>query len=186
MPTSGSGSVVFIFLAGNARSTKMSRVGCINACFTVILLGLSGQQAMAQGQLAIEPYPLDSITSPYALGPVQKFGDFSPGYVGRFSSPRPGAVPQAQTAHNRQAQTPRRQSARAVPPTALRSAARQQEARRATAGAGPVLSLAPRYGERRPSTPFCFPASTIHIQQDERCKVGAPTYRARFEELLGE
>ena len=152
----------------------------------VILLGLSGQ-AMAQGQLAIEPHPLDSITSPYPLGPVQKFGDFSPGYVERFLSPQP-AAPQAQTAHNGQGQAPRRQSARAAPrrPTVLRSAARQQEARRATASAGPVLSLAPRYGERRPSTPFCFPASTIHIQQDERCKVGAPTYRARFEELLGE
>jgi hypothetical protein len=168
----------------------MRSVRFIDACFTVILLGLSSQEAMAQGQLAIEPHPLDSITSPYALGPVQKFGDFSPGYVGRFSNPQPGAAPPprpAQTAHDGQAQAPRRQSARAAPrPTVLRSAARQQEAHRATAGAGPVLSLAPRYGERRPSTPFCFPASTIHIQQDERCKIGAPTYRARFEELLGE
>jgi hypothetical protein len=164
----------------------MGSVRFIDACFTVILLGLSGQ-AMAQGQLAIEPHPLDSITSPYPLGPAQKFGDFSPGYAGRFSSAQPAAAPQAQTAHNGQAQTPRRQSARAAPrPTVLRSVARQQEGRRAPAGAGPVLSLAPRYGERRPSTPFCFPASTIHIQQDERCNVGAPTYRARFEELLGE
>jgi hypothetical protein len=165
----------------------MGRVGIINACFTVILLGLSSQQAMAQGQLAIEPHPLDSITSPYPLGPVQKFGDFSPGYVGRFSSLPAAAAPPAQSAHNGHAPTPRRQSVRAAPrPTALRSAARQQEARRAAAGAGPVLSLAPRYGERRPSTPFCFPASTIHIQQDARCNVGAPTYRGRFEELLGE
>ena len=164
----------------------MGRVGFINACFTVILLGLSSQQAMAQGQLAIEPHTLDSMTSPHPLGPVQKFGDFSPGYVATFSSPQPAAAPasrQAQTAHNRQAQTPRRQSARAeARPLALRSSARQQEARRA----GPVLSLAPRYGERLASTPFCFPASTLHIQQDERCNVGAPTYRGRFEELLGE
>jgi hypothetical protein len=165
----------------------MNRVRFINACFTAGLLGLSSQQAMAQGQLAIEPHPLDSITSPYPLGPVQKFGDFSPGYAGRLSSPQPAAAPPAQTAHNGQAQTPRRQIARAAPPrTTLRSTARQQDARRATAGAGPVLSLAPRYGERLPSTPFCFPASTIHIQQDERCRPRAPTYRARFEELLSE
>jgi hypothetical protein len=162
----------------------MNRVRFINACFTASLLGLSSQQAMAQGQLAIEPHPLDSITSPYPLGPVQKFGDFSPGYA---SSPQPAAAPPAHTAHNGQAQTPRPQIARAAPPrTTLRSTARQQDARRATAGAGPVLSLAPRYGERLPSTPFCFPASTIHIQQDERCRPRAPTYRARFEELLSE
>jgi hypothetical protein len=49
-----------------------------------------------------------------------------------------------------------------------------------------VLSLAPRYGERSASTPFCFPAATVHVQQDARCDLAAPTYRGRFEELLGE
>ena len=80
--------------------------------------------------------------------------------------------------HGGKARAPRRRG----PPFARR----RVNKRRAAAGAGLVLSLAPRYGERLPSPPFCFPASTIHIQEDERCRPGVPAYRARFEELLGE
>lgn len=165
----------------------MSGVKFVSVGFAAILLGLSSPQAMAQGQLTIEPHPFDSTMSPYPLGPLQKFGEFSPGYAGRFSSPQPTAAPQAQAAPDSQVQTLRRQSARAAPrQTALRASVRQQQARRATAGADTVLSLAPRYGERVTSTPICFPSSTIHIQQDARCNLAAPAYRGRFEELLGE
>jgi hypothetical protein len=155
-----------------------------------IALGLSSPQTGAQGLLTIEPHPLDSTMSPYPLGPLQKFGEFSPGYVPQFSNTPQAAAPQtrqAQAAPAGQPQMPRRQSARAEPrQTALRASARRQEARRATTGGGTVLSLAPRYGERPASTPFCFPSSTLHIQQDARCNLAAPVSRGRFEELLGE
>ena len=160
---------------------------CVSAGSAALLLGLSSPQTMAQGQLTIEPHPFNSTMSPYPLGPLQKFGEFTPGYTGRFSSLQPATAPQAQAAPNSQLQTPRRQGAHAEPrQTALRASARQQQARRATAGAGTVLSLAPRHGERAASTPFCFPSSTVHVQQDARCNLAAPAYRGRFEELLGE
>jgi hypothetical protein len=198
LPTSYSGSVVFVFSKGNSRSTKMRGIKCVSAGFAALLLGLSSPQTMAQGQLTIEPHPFDSIMSPYPLGPLQKFGGFSPGYVGRFSSAPQAAAPQAaappaaapqteqaKAAPDGQLQTPRRQSARAEP-RQLRASARRQEARRTTIGVGTVLSLAPRYGERPASTPFCFPSSTVHFQQDARCNLATPAYRGRFEELLGE
>jgi hypothetical protein len=168
----------------------MRGIKCVSAGFAAIALGLSSPQTMAQGQLTIEPHPFDSTMSPYPLGPLQKFGEFTPGYMGRFSSVTQAAAPQArqaQAAPDGQLQTPGRQGARAAPrQTALRAPARRQEARRATAGASTVLSLAPRDGERPASTPFCFPSSTVHVQQDARCNLAAPAYRGRFEELLGE
>jgi hypothetical protein len=168
----------------------MRGINCVSAGFAAIVLGLSSPQTMAQGQLTIEPHPFDRIMSPYPLGPLQKFGGFSPGYVGRFTSVQQAAAPQAaarqaQAAPEGQPQPPRRQSARAEP-RQLRASARRQEARRATIGVGTVLSLAPRYGERPASPPFCFPSSTVHFQQDARCKPATPAYRGRFEELLGE
>ena len=176
----------------------MRGIKCVSAGFAVIMLGLSSPQTEAQGLLTIEPHPFDSTMSPYPLGPLQKFGEFAPGYVGRFSSASQAAAPQvaapqapapqtkqAKAAPDGQLQTPRRQSARAEP-LQLRASARRQEARRATTGVGTVLSLAPRYGERPASTPFCFPSSTVHFQQDPRCNLAAPPSRGRFEELLGE
>lgn len=171
----------------------MRGMKCVSAGFAAIALGLSSPQTMAQGQLTIEPHPFDSTMSPYPLGPLQKFGEFTPGYVGRFSSVPQAALPQAAAPQARRAgaapdgqpQTPRRQSARAEP-RQLRASARRQEARRATIGVGTVMSLAPRYGERPTSTPFCFPSSTVHFQQDARCNPATPPSRGRFEELLGE
>ena len=168
----------------------MRGIKCVSAGFAAIALGLSSPQTMAQGQLTIEPHPFDSTMSPYPLGPLQKFGEFTPGYVGRFSSVPQAALPQAAApqagaAPDGQPQAPRRQSARAEP-RQLRASVRRQEARRATIGVGTVLSLAPRYGERPASTPVCFPSSTVHFQQDARCNPATPSYRGRFEELLGE
>jgi hypothetical protein len=168
----------------------MSRVGFVSACFAAALLMLSRQEAMAQGELAIEPRPFDSLMSPHPLGPLQKFGDLPPGGHAGFSGPRQAAAPhprQANAARNGQFQAQRRQNLISAPrQTAFASSTRHHEWPRGTAGSGSVLSLAPRYGERLPSRQPCFPSSTIHIQQNEACIVRAPTYKGRFEELLGE
>jgi hypothetical protein len=173
---------------GDHRSFKMGRIKFVSASFAAILLALSCQQTMAQGELQIEPHPFDSLMSPYPLGPLQKFGDRAPGSaaeVTRFAqAPRP---PQAHVARNKQAQrrpTPVSDSRQA----ALRSPAPQHERQRGPAALGPLLSLAPRTGERLPMRPFCFPSSTLHIQQNQadNCYVGATAVRGRFEELLGE
>jgi hypothetical protein len=158
----------------------MSRNGFVSAGFAAILLAWSGQHAMAQGLLQIEPHPLNSLESPYPLGPLQqKFGDFRPGWVpGLTPSPQASAPPQAAVAQTAQPPARRRQTAlRAVP---------QHERQRETVGSGSLLALAPRTGERRPSRPFCFPSSTLHIQQNPACYSGAAAARGRFEELLSE
>jgi hypothetical protein len=167
---------------GNCWSREMSRVKLVSAGFAAILLAWSGQHAMAQGLLQIEPHPLNSLESPYPLGPLQKFGDFRPGWVsGLIPSPQASAPPQApaaQTASTAQPPARRRQTAfRAAP---------QHERQRETVGSGSLLALAPRTGERRPSRPFCFPSSILHIQQNPSCYGAAAAARGRFEELLAE
>jgi hypothetical protein len=168
---------------------QMSRIGFAGACLAAGVLALSSQAAMAQGELQIEPHPYDSILSPYPLGPLQKFGDPLSGSAPRFSSVRQAPAPrprQAHVVHADQSQAARRPSVISEPrQLAARSFARQPGGQRGLEGT--VLSLAPRYGERVPSRQFCFPSSTIHIQQSEGngCYAAAPA-RSRFEELLGE
>ena len=168
----------------------MRRIKFVSASFAAILLALSCQQTMAQGELQIEPHPFDSFMSPYPLGPLQKFGDLAPGStagVARFAqAPRP---PQAQVARTNHAQARRRPGPVAESrQAAWRGPAPQHERQRGPAPLGPVLSLASRTGERLPVRPFCFPSSTLHIQQNQpdNCYGGAPAIRGRFEELLGE
>jgi hypothetical protein len=170
----------------------MSRVGFASTCFAAILLALSSHQTMAQGLLPIEPHPFDNLISPYPLGPLQKFGDLSPGSEAMSSRLQPAPVSpsrQAHAARSGQFQAQRRPSRIPGPrQTALRSPTRLHEGQRGVAGSGAVLSLAPRTQERLPARQFCFPSATIHFQQGERdnCSLGAPAYRGRFEELLGE
>ena len=91
----------------------MSRIKLVSAGFAAILLALSGQHAMAQGLLQIEPHPLDSLESPYPLGPLQKFGDFRPGWVpGLTPSPQAAAPTQASVAPTAQPPARRRQADR--------------------------------------------------------------------------
>jgi hypothetical protein len=157
----------------------MSRIKLVSAGFAAILLAWSGQHAMAQGLLQIEPHSLDSLESPYPLGPLQKFGDFRPGWVpGLTASPQASPPLQASVAPTAQPPARRRQ-------TALR-AAPQHERQRGTVGSGSILALAPRIGERAPSRPFCFPSSTLHVQQNPACYGAAAAVRGRFEELLAE
>jgi hypothetical protein len=162
----------------------MSRVKLFGASFAAILLALASRQALAQGVLQIEPHPFDSIVSPYPLGPPQKFGTLPPAVAGGFqqASVRP---PQVHAARSSQ-QVRRRPNPISAPrQIAARSPASPYER---GAGFGPVLSLAPRTGERLPARPFCFPSSTLHVQsnQADNCYIGAPPIRARFEELLAE
>jgi hypothetical protein len=167
----------------------MGVVRFCSAGVAAVLLALVCQPAMAQGLLAIEPHPLDSLLSPYPVGPLQKFGARPPAGEARFS---PSQQPSQQAAAPReretqpqaqaQAQAQRRPGAGAEPRHAPRTVARRHEPESATAGS--VLALAPRHGERRPAPAICF--STLHVQQDARCNVGVPTYRGRFEELLAE
>jgi hypothetical protein len=157
----------------------MSRVKLASAGLAAILLALPGQHSMAQGLLQIEPHPLDSLESPYPLGPLQKFGDFRPGWVpGLTPSPQAAAPTQASLAPTAQPPAGRRQ--------AIVRAAPQHERPRGTVGSGSLLALAPRTGERAPSRPFCFPSSTLHIEQNPACSSRAGAVRGRFEELLGE
>jgi hypothetical protein len=162
----------------NSWSREMSRTNLVSAGFAAVLLAWSGQHAMAQGLLQIEPHPLDSLESPYPLGPLQKFGDFRPGWMpGLTPSPQASAPQQASVAPTAQPPARRQQ-------TALR-AAPQHERQRETVGSGSLLALAPRTGERAPSR-FCFPSSTLHIQQNPACYRGPSAVRGRFEELLAE
>jgi hypothetical protein len=169
----------------------MSRVGFVGRCFAAILLALSGHEAMAQGLLAMEPQPFDDMMSPSPLGPPQRFGDLLTGSEATFSGlqPAPAARPRhARAAQNGRFQAQRRRNLMSEPrQTAFRSPARQHEWLRGVAGSGSALSLAPRTQERRPFSQFCFPSSTIHLQQNERddCDAGAPASKGRFEELLG-
>jgi hypothetical protein len=162
----------------------MSRIGFCSTCFAAVLLAVSCQETTAQGELPIVPQPFD-VLSPNPLGPPQKFGDLPRGGQPSFSrlQQAPAArARQADVARDGEAQTQRRPSQAVGPrPAASRSFARRHDVAGGTVG----LSLAPRYGERRPAKPFCFPASTLHVQQDARCNVAA-TARGRFEELLGE
>jgi hypothetical protein len=163
----------------------MSRIGLCGTCFAAILLAVSCQETVAQGLLQIEPQPFDGVLSPNPLGPPQNFGGMAPGSQRGFSrlqqAPR---ARQADAAGDGEAKTQRRPSQAAGPrQAAARSVARGHELPGGTVGS--VLSLAPRYGERSPAKPFCFPPSTLHVQQDARCNVAA-TARGRFEELLGE
>jgi hypothetical protein len=156
----------------------MSRVKLVSAGLAAILLALPGQHSLAQGLLQIEPHPLSTLESPYPLGPLQKFGDFRPGWTpGLSPSPQATVPPQASVAATAQPPARRRQ-------TALR-AAPQHEQQRGTVGSGSILALAPRTGERPPSR-FCFPSSTLHIQQNAACYGRTAAVRGRFEELLGE
>jgi hypothetical protein len=156
----------------------MSRVNLVSAGLAAILLALPGQHALAQGLMQIEPHPLDSLESPYPLGPLQKFGDFRPGWTpGLTPSPQASVPPQASVAATAQPPARRRQ-------TALRAAPQPEQ--RGTVGTGSIMALAPRTGERQPSRPFCFPSSTLHIQQNPACYGRAAAARGRFEELLAE
>jgi hypothetical protein len=192
VPTWSIAILGFMPSAGNPRSNKMSRVGFASTCFVAILLALSSQQARAQGLLEVEPQPFDGIMSPHPLGPLQKFGDLAPGSEAMSLRLQPAPPPPARQAHaapDVRLQAQRRPNPKSAPrQTALRALARQHEWQHGLAGSGSVLSLAPRTQERVPSRPFCFPSATIHFQQGERdnCSVGAPAYRGRFEELLGE
>jgi len=165
----------------------MGRINFVSAGFAGILLALSGQETMAQGLLQIEPHSFDSVLSPYPLGPLQKFGDLpsarAPWLAGFQQASAPPQAPAARTA---QSQARRRSSPTSESrQTALRAAA-PHERQRGTVGSGSVLALAPRTGERLPSRAFCFPSSTLHIQQNQNCYAAAPAVRGRFEELLGE
>jgi hypothetical protein len=170
----------------------MSRVGFASICVAAILLALSSHQTMAQGLLETAPQPFDSFMSPYPLGPLQKFGDLSPGSEAMSSRLRPAPLPhspQVHAARSGQSQARRRPSPVPGPrQAALRPPTRLHEGQRGVAGSGTVLSLAPRTQERLPARQFCFPSATIHFQQGERdnCSVAPPAYRGRFEELLGE
>jgi hypothetical protein len=167
----------------------MSRIRFFKACLAATLLALSSQAPLAQGLLQM-PQPHDGIMSPDPLGPVQKFGDWSPG--NEASSTRLERAPvsqprQADAARSGQLQAKRRLSSISKPrQVAVRSIARQPERQRGVAGSGSVLALAPIKQAR--SRPFCFPSSTIHLQPNERdtCNGGAPAVRGRFEELLNE
>jgi hypothetical protein len=171
----------------NSRSIAMGRINFGSAGFAAILLALSGQETMAQGLLQIEPHPFDSMLSPYPLGPLQKFGDLpsarAPWLAGLQQASAPPPAPAARTAQSqvRRRPVPNSESRQ----TALRAAA-QHERQRGTVGSGSALALAPRTGERLPSRPFCFPSSTLHIQQNQECYAVAPLVRGRFEELLGK
>jgi hypothetical protein len=164
----------------------MSRIKLFGASFAAILLALASRQTMAQGLLQIEPHPFDSIVSPYPLGPPQKFGASPPAVAAGFqqASVRPPQVHAARTSQ----QVRRRPNPISAPrQIAARFPASQYELQRG-AGFGPVLSLAPRTGERLPARRFCFPSATLHVQSNlaDNCYVGVPAIKGRFEELLGE
>jgi hypothetical protein len=181
--SSDSAIMAFMPLADNPRSTKMSRVRFVGACMAVALLALPSREAMAQGSLATEPF--DGLMAPEPLGPLQKFGDWSPGSELRFTKAEPASPPRQRQAHAAHAQRRQNQSPESRQ-TAFRSLARQHEWPRGVAGS--VLALAPTNQERLPARQFCFPSSTIHFQQNERdnCHLATPAYRGRFEELLGK
>jgi hypothetical protein len=187
----GSDSAIPAFIASpdNPRGIKMSGVSFVRAGIAATVLGLSSQDMVAQGLLPTTPQPF-GVMSPDPLGPLQKFGDWSPGSEARFtgseraSLPRP---PQAHAARGAPSQAQRRLSLAPEPRRpAVRTSARQHEWQRVAAGSGSVLSLASRDQERRPSRQFCFPSATIHFQQNEpdNCNLGAPFVKGRFEELL--
>jgi hypothetical protein len=168
----------------------MSRVRFVGACMAAALLVLSGQETMAQGLLPVKPQSVDDIMTPYPLGPLQKFGDWSPGSEARFTrlerAPLPRQLVDAARSGRFQAQrrpNPNPGSRQA----AVRSSARQHQLQRGVAGSGSLLALAPINQERLPARQFCFPSATIHFQQNERdnCNIGTPAYKGRFEELLG-
>jgi len=167
----------------------MSRFGFLSACFVAILLALAGQDAMAQGLLPPGPQSVDDMMSPHPLGPLQKFGNMPPESEASSLKLQPASPAHSRRVHAAriEPQTQRRPKPISdLRKAAVRSPARQHELQYGVASSASVLSLAPRTQERRPSSPFCFPFSTIHIQQDERdgCYVGAPA-KGRFEELLG-
>jgi hypothetical protein len=169
----------------------MSGVRFVGACMAATLLVLSGQETMAQGSLPVKSQSFDDVMTPYPLGPLQKFGDWSPGSEARFTR-----LERAPLLRRQQVDAPRSsqfQARRRPNPSpgsrqaAVRSSARQHGWQRGVAQSGSVLALAPINQARRPARQFCFPSSTIHFQQNERdnCNLGAPAYTGRFEELLG-
>jgi hypothetical protein len=168
----------------------MGRIRHVSACIAAILLALSSQEMMAQGSLLMKPQPVDDMMSPYPLGPLQKFGNVSPGSEAgflKFQQAPPPLPRQVHVVRNGQFQTQRRPSLISEPRRiALRSPARQHEWQRGVAGSRSALALAPTNQERLPSRQFCFPSSTIHFLQNERddCNIRAPAYKGRFEELL--
>jgi hypothetical protein len=169
----------------------MNAVRLVGACLAAGLLALSGQTG-AQGLLPMQPPAVDDMMSPYPLGPLQKFEDGFLAGQGRLARPEQASVPRPPQAHAPRmglGQAARRRNPVSEPrQIVMRSAARQHESQRGTIGSESVLSLAPRTRERAPSRRFCFPASTIHLQQGERdvCNASAPAVKGRFEELLGE
>jgi hypothetical protein len=168
----------------------MSRVGFVAVGVAATLLALWTQEPMAQGLLSGSPQPFDGIMAPAPLGPVQKFGDWSPATEAKSMRLERAPVSQPQQAdasRSGQFQAQRRLNPALKPKhTAARSFARQQELQRGVAGSGSLLSLAPIKPAR--FRPVCFPSSTIHLQPGERdaCNGGAPAVRGRFEELLSE
>jgi hypothetical protein len=187
--TSDSAIVAFMRWLSTPRGSKMSRVRFVGACMAAALLALSSQHATAQGSLTTEPF--DGLMAPHPLGPLQKFGDWSPGSELKFTSAERASLPRPRQAHARDGQAQAQRRLNPAPQsrqTAFRSPARLHEWHRAVAGSGSVLSLAPINQERLAARQFCFPSSTIHFQQNERdyCNGGAPAYRGRFEELLGK
>jgi hypothetical protein len=169
----------------------MGGVRFVGACMAATLLVLSGQETMAQGSLPVKPQSVDDIMTPYPLGPLQKFGDWSPGSEARFTRLERAPLPRRQQVDA--ARSGRFQAQRRPNPSpgsrqaAVRSSPRQHELQRGVAQSGSVLALAPINQERAARRQFCFPSATIHFQQNERdnCSVGAPPSRGRFEELLG-
>jgi hypothetical protein len=170
----------------------MSGLRFVGACMAATLLVLSSQETMGQGLLPMEPQPFDDIMSPYPLGPLQKFGDWSGGSQARSTQSEPARRSRPQQAHVARSgrfQAQRRPNRTAEPrQIVVRSSASRHEGQRGVAGSGSALSFARSQQERRPPGQFCFPSSTIHFQQNERddCNGGAPAYKGRFEELLGE
>jgi hypothetical protein len=170
----------------------MSGVRFVGAGVAAALLALWSQQPMAQGLLEATPQPLDGILSHDPLGPTQKFGDLPPGSEARSTRMErtPMAQPQqAGAARSGPVQTAGRSSPISKPrQSTARSFARQPELQRTAAGSGALLALAPINQQRLRARPFCFPSSTIHLRPNERdaCNGGAPTVKARFEELLNE
>jgi hypothetical protein len=169
----------------------MSGFKFLGAGLVASLLVLSSHEPMAQGLLPM-PQPSDGIMSPDPLGPLQKFGDRSPGGEPRFTKPERAPLPhpqQAQSAPSGQSLTQRRPNLASKPrQIAVRSFVRQHDWQRGVIGSGSALALAPTNQARLPSRRFCFPSSTIHLQQNERdnCNGGAPAVKARFEELLSK
>src|ERR1700736_4311614 len=133
----------------------MSGVRFVGVCMAAALLALSSHESRAQGSLATEPQSFDDLMAPHPLGPVQKFGDWSPGSELSFTKTERASLPRPRQAHatrDGQSQAPRRQNLTSESrQTAIRSSARQHEWQRALAGSGPVLSLAPINQQRLPA-----------------------------------